>query len=132
MDRAKLGGVDRPATVDWIAEKIEDSAERFLADRNGHRLTGIDHFHPTNQTVRRPQCDAANTIAAELLLHFAGQMYGDAFVIGVDSQGVVNLRQMALRELGVEGRANDLHDLADMLAIAEVLSGGNHVLLRRG
>ena len=36
-------------------------------------------------------------------------------------QGVVDLRQVAFLELGVEGRADDLHDLAGVLAVGATM-----------
>ena len=69
-----LRGVDRAAAVDRLAEQVEDPAERFLADRHLHRLAGVDDLHAAHQAVGRAEGDAADAVAAQVLLHFAGQV----------------------------------------------------------
>ena len=96
-----------------------------------HGLAGIDDVHAAHQAVGRAQGDAANAVAAEVLLHLAGQVDGHALVVGVDAEGVVDLRQMAFFKLGVEGRADDLHDAAGVLAGAELVGSGNHASYSR-
>ena len=61
------------------------------------------------------QGDAADLAAAEVLLHFAGQVHADVLELGGDADGVVDGRHLMLGELGVEGRADDLRDLADVM-----------------
>ena len=126
VDRAVFLGVDRPAAVDRFAQQVEDAAERLLADRHCHGRAGIDHVHAAHQAVGRAEGDAADPVAAEVLLHLAGQLDLHALDIGFDREGVVDLRQVAFLELGVERRADDLHDLAGMLA---VICGCNHHML---
>src|SRR5262249_3179758 len=65
---------------------------------------------------RRAQSDAADAVAAELLLHLAGQSNGSALVFLFDADGIVDFRQVTLLELGVERRADHLHDLANLVA----------------
>ena len=70
-----LRGVDRAAAVDRLAEQVEDAAERLLADR--HRAPGLPvsiDLHAADQAVGRAQRDAADAVAAEVLLHLAGQV----------------------------------------------------------
>ena len=74
VDRPRLRGADRTAAIDRLAEQVEDAAERFLADGDRHGLAGVDHFHAADQAVGGAQGDAADAIAAEVLLHFAGQV----------------------------------------------------------
>ena len=90
-------GVDRAAAVDRLAQQVEDAAERLLADRHAHRAAGVDHRHAADQAVGRAQRHAADAVAAEVLLHLAGQVDLDALVVGVDRQGVVDVRAGALR-----------------------------------
>src|SRR5262249_2131664 len=68
-----------------------------------------------------------DAVAAQVLLHLAGQADGHALVFRVDADGVVDLRQVALLELGVEGRADDLHDAAGFLAVHARGNHGNSV-----
>ena len=51
-----------------------------------------------------------------MLLHLAGQVDRDALELAVDLDGVVDRRQLVFGELGVEGRTDDLGDLADVFA----------------
>ena len=38
--KPRLGGLDRPAAVERIAERVDDTAEESLADRNARDLSG--------------------------------------------------------------------------------------------
>src|SRR5262249_37782243 len=50
----------------------------------------------------------------------------DTLVIGVDAQGIVNLRKMAFLELGVKGRADNLDDAACALTVRFAVGGITH------
>ena len=76
---------------------------------------GVDALQAADQAVGAAQGDAADAAAAQVLLHFAGQVDLDALVFGDDLHGVVDRRQLVFGELGVEGRADDLRDVADVL-----------------
>ena len=108
VDRPALGRRDRPPAVDRVAQQVEDAAQRLLADRHAHRAAGVDHRHPADQPVGRAQGHAAHPVAAELLLHLAGQVDLDPLLLGLDLQCVVDVGQMPLVEIGVEGRADHL------------------------
>ena len=74
-------------------------------------LTGLPvsmHGHAADQAVGRAQGHAADAIAAEVLLDFAGQVDLHALDVAVDRQGVVDVGQVPFVELGVEGRADHL------------------------
>src|SRR5439155_24115925 len=60
---------------------------------------------------------------AQVLLHLADQVDRDALVVGVDLHRVVDFRQVPFLELGVERRADDLHDLAGLGCLA--VGGGD-------
>ena len=62
--------------------------------------------HAADEAVGRAEGDAADAVAAEVLLHFAGQTNADALEVGLDAEGVVDLRQMTFGEFDVEGRAD--------------------------
>ena len=112
VDGPELGRMDRSAPVDRLAEQVEDAPQRLLADGHGHGSTGVGDRHAADQAVGRAEGHAADAVAAQVLLHLAGQADGHALEIALDAQGVVDLRQMAGLELGVEGRADDLDDFA--------------------
>ena len=81
VDRPALLGVDRAAAVDRLAEQVEHAAERRLADGHGHRAAGVDALLAADQAVGAAQGDAADAAAAEVLLHFAGEVDLDALVL---------------------------------------------------
>jgi hypothetical protein len=121
-DRRRIA-VDRPtllrfhgaAVVDRLAQQVEHAAERGLAHRHRERGAGIDHRLAANQAVGRAECHAANLAAAEMLLHLADQVDGDALLVAVDAHGVVDRGDRVLGKLNVERRADDLGDLAGSL-----------------
>ena len=98
VDRPVLVGVDRAAAVDRLADQVEHAAQRGLADRHGHRRAGIDALLAADHAVGAAQGDAADAAAAQVLLHFAGQVDLDALVLGRDLDGVVNRRQVVFGE----------------------------------
>ena len=108
VDRPALAGGEVAAPVDRFTEQVEHPAEGLLADRHAHRTARVNHGHPAHQAVGRPERDAAHPVPAELLLHFAREPDLDPFLIGVDFQGVVDVGQVALFELGVKRRADHL------------------------
>ena len=90
-------------------------------------LAGVDALLAADQTVGAAQGDAADAAAAQVLLHFAGEVDLHALVLGDDLHGVVDRRQAVFGELDVERRADDLRDAADVLggfgAVAVDMSG---------
>ena len=78
MDRPVLFGLDRAAAVDRLADQVEHAAQRGLADRHRDRRAGVDAVHAADHAVGAAQGHAAHAAAAELLLHFAGQVELDA------------------------------------------------------
>ena len=81
MNGAVLGRGDRATTVDRLAQEVEDPAQRLLAHRHLHRLSGVHYLHAAHQTIGRPQRHAAHAVAAQVLLHLAGQTYRHALVV---------------------------------------------------
>ena len=113
VDRPAFRGVDRAAAVDRLAEQVEDAAERLLAD--GHRAPAC--------RCRRPSCRGPGRRSSPGRRSGRGCRPGAAaprrsggcctpLYVGVDLEGVIDLRQVAFLELGVEGRADDLDDPA--------------------
>ena len=82
MDRPVSVGVDRAAAVDRLAQQVEHPAQRLLADGHRDRRAGIDALHAADQAVGGAEGDAAHAVAAQVLLHFAGQVELDALVVG--------------------------------------------------
>ena len=108
-------GLDGAESVDRLADQVEDAAEGRLADGDLHGGAGVEAVHAADHPVGVAQGDAPHPPAAEVLLHFAGEVQFDALFVGDDFHGVVDGRHVRLAELGVEGRADDLRDAADVL-----------------
>ena len=117
VDRPVLLGRHGAAAVDRFAEQVENAAERHLADRHRYRLARVQRRHAAHQTVRGAEGHAADAVAAEVLLHLADQMDRRGLLILIDAQGVIDLGQVAFFKLGVERRADDLHDLAGVVSV---------------
>ena len=115
MDGPVIVGLDRPESVDRLADEIENPSQRGLAHRHVHRRAGIDALHAADHAVGVAQGHAADPAAAEVLLHFAGQIELDSLLIALDLDGVVNRRQLIFGKLDVESRADDLADAAYVL-----------------
>jgi hypothetical protein len=100
----------------WIGQRsFVSAAERGLAHGHRERGAGVDHRLAANQAVGRAEGHAANLAAAEMLLHLADQVDGDALLVAVDADGVVDRGDRVLGKLNVERRADDLGDLAGSL-----------------
>ena len=111
-------GIDRAAAVDRLAEQVEDAAERLLADR---------HRAPARR-CRRPPCRGPGRRSSRgrrsgrdcrpgaAALRRSGGCVTPLTSLST-AQGVVDFGQMAFLELDVEGRADDLHDLAGMWSL---------------
>ena len=74
MDGPIVLGLDRAAAVDHVADQVEHAAERGLAHRHLDRRAGVEAVHAADHAVGVAQGDAADPAAAEVLLHFAGQV----------------------------------------------------------
>ena len=108
---------DIASTIDWITQKIEDAAERSLADRDSHRGTGIVGFHSTDHPVGRAQRDTSHASAAQVLLHFARDLDVNTLHFLIDLESVVNFRKRSLGKFRIEGRSDDLRHATDVRAV---------------
>ena len=109
MDRQNLGRGDRALVVDRLAEDVEDSTQRALADRDSDRSAGVLRGRAAGQTVCGGHGDAADPVIAQMLLDLADDL--DA-VAAHDFYGVVDARQPSGREFDVDDRAGDLDHAA--------------------
>jgi peptide chain release factor 1 len=124
-DELRAAAVDRPpervgrdvgAVVHRHAEHVEDAAERRGADRHRDRRAGVRHVHAADHRVGGRHRHRAHGVAPDVLLHLGRHV--DARAVRrhrVDAQRVVDLGQVLGLELHVEDRADDLHDLADVV-----------------
>src|SRR5262249_36547993 len=89
-----------------------------------HGRARVVYVLAANETVRAAEGDAADAAAAQVLLHFAGKVDFDALFVRLDLYGVIDRGQAFFVELGVEGRADDLGDLAGRAVCG---SGGHQI-----
>ena len=97
VDRPVFVGIDRAAAVDRVARDVEHAAERGLADGHLHRLARVEAILAADEAVGAAEGDAADAAAAQVLLHFAGEIDLHALVLGDDLHGVVDRRQAGPR-----------------------------------
>ena len=114
MDRPALRRFHRAPAVHRVAEKVEDAAERGLADRHGNRGARVNAFGSAHQTIGAPKGHAAHPAAPEVLLHFPRQLEADSLVRAGDLHRVVDRRQSVLGVFHVERGADHLGNAADI------------------
>ncbi len=122
MDRAPLGGLDRPRVVNRLAHHVHDAAQGRVAHGHGDRLAGIDDLLSAHQAFGRVHGDGAYGVLAEML----GDLEHEAVAVIVGLERVQDLRKI-LAELHVDHGA---HDLAHLTLGA--LIGGHLLLLLPG
>ena len=66
--------VELLAVVDGLAEHVDETAERLLADGHGHGLAGVDDLDAAGQAVGGVHGDGAHAVVAEVLLHLGDQL----------------------------------------------------------
>ena len=110
MDRVVLVADQLAFAVDRLAKHIQQPAEGGLAHRNHDRRAGVHGLDPPPQTIGGGHGNAAHPVVAQVLLHLQHQPLA---VVGLQFQGVVDLRQLPLRELHIHHGADDLNDPAN-------------------
>ena len=118
MDRPSLFRVHRTVRiVDRLAEHVHHAAERGGPDRHRDWLAQVDRLHPALHAVGRLHRDRAHPRLAEVLLDLADDvdLRLARFSFGLDLNGVIDVRQVAVGKLDVDDRTDDLNDLADLL-----------------
>ncbi len=108
VDRAALIALDRPGLVHRLADDVHDAAERFLADRHGDHVAGVDDFLAANQAIGGVHRDRADGVFAQMLRHFQDE----PIALVLRFEGVKDGGQMAA-ELHVHNGAGYLAHPAD-------------------
>src|ERR1700680_1956789 len=110
VDRPPLHAVrNRRTVVDRVAEHVENSSERGLANRNRDRTAGVFDLHPADDGVGRRHCHRAHLIASDVLLHLDDDInVGAGIGLLTDAQSVVKLGQVLGLELDVQHRSDNL------------------------
>ncbi len=141
VDRSESGGASR-----WIDQRssaltgprpsigspirLNTRPSVALPDGHRHRGAGIDAFLAADHAVGAAQGDAADAAAAQVLLHFAGEVDLDPLVLAVDLDGVVDRRQMGFGEFDVERRADHLGYVANAFRGGLMVGRGCHGFCR--
>ncbi len=71
MNRHAFGRVHWTHVVHRLADHIQHAAQRFLAHRDGDRMTQVFNRHAANQAIGRLQSDGAHPTLADVLRHLA-------------------------------------------------------------
>ncbi len=101
--------------IDRLTQDIKDPPKGRLTYGHGDRIACVKNFGTTHKTIGGRHGDGAHTVIAQQLLHFKRNFDRDAaFGDGINLKSIVNFGQFATRELGINDRANDLGDIADV------------------
>ena len=111
VDRPALLAFDRRLVVYRLTEKVEDTAEVLVTDRNGDRAAGIGCLHAAHQAVGGLHRDAAHGILTDMLRN----LDRDDMAVVVDRDGVQQLGQRVSGKFNVKHRSGDLDNGADIL-----------------
>src|SRR6266540_512108 len=108
MDRALFLVRDRAGLIDRIADDVDDTAQRAVADRHRNGLPGVDDLLPAHEAFADIHGDRAHGRFAEML----GDLEHEAIALVLGLERVENGRQMPL-EMHVDDGADDLGDVPD-------------------
>ena len=108
MDRPIIIRLNRTTLIDRLTQNVEDASQCSDANWDRHRLAQVDAIQATHESVRTTECNASNTTATEVLLHFGCQVDLNALLFAFNFDCVVNRGQIAFRKLCVKRRANNL------------------------
>ena len=115
---AGSGTVDGPVgirgggglVIHRLAQQVEHAPQTLVAYGHLDGLAGVHGICAAHQTIGAAHGNAARHIVAGQLSNLHHQL----LAVVVDLNGVEQLRQLAILELDVQHRANDLDHLADM------------------
>ncbi len=116
VDGIVFFGVDRAQFVHRATDNVENAAHRGFAHGHHDGLARIRHFHAAHQTFGGVHGDGADHIVAQMLRHFADQLWSVAVVRVFYLQGGEDIRQVAVAELNVHHGADNLNDFTDVFA----------------
>ena len=108
VDRGGVGGADRAALVDRLADDVHDPAERLRADGHADLRAGVGDLLAAGEAVGRVHRDRADGALAEML----GDLEDEAVAVIVGLERREDLRQLAV-EADVDDGADHLADAAD-------------------
>ena len=123
--RRRGGSASAPSTCTGRSGKSTGSPSTFSTrpsvsgpDRHRNRLAEIDRRHAALHAVGRLHRDRAHAVLAEVLLDFGDDVdrRRSPCRLGLDAERVVDFRQVAVLELDVDHRPDDLNDFADVFS----------------
>src|SRR5262245_2751499 len=113
VNRVGLLRLNRAFLVDRFPEHVDETTERFTADRNGNRRTSILNVHSTCETISGGHGHATHAVFAKVLRHFKRQSHsrlsGGLILLLVDLERVIDAREMPGRKLDVHHRSDHLY-----------------------
>ena len=114
MNREALFRIDRPLSIDGLAEHVHQTAQRLRADRDADRLAQVLGWHTAHEPFGRLHRHRAHPALAEMLLYLADDADGrlDVESFARDAHGVKDPGKDAFAELDVNRRTGDSNDFA--------------------
>ncbi len=112
MDRTALLRLERLPLVDRVAQQVEYPAQGLIPDRHRDGRSGIDNICVSHQAIGGAHGHGTDPVASEVLLDLADQLDRFTISLEVDLESVEDIREMVSRELGIDGRPDDLDDLS--------------------
>ena len=117
MDRHAGLFTDRAELVDWLADDVEDAAQRLLAHGHADGTAEVDGLHAVHHAVGGFHGHGADAPLAQMLLDLEddadGRGHGET--VAGDAQRLIDGRHRRFFKLHVHGRTGDLDYLADIL-----------------
>ena len=95
--------------IDGITNNIKHTSQSLFPYRYGDRTACTDGFHTSDQSVCRTHSDAFYSIISQMLCHLYHQC---AAIPCGDVDGIIDLRQIALRKFDIQYCTDDLGDLS--------------------
>ncbi len=104
-------GVHGAHVIHGLAENIEHTAQRLLADRNGNGLAQIVGLHAADQTVGGLHGDGAHAAFADMLRDFGDDVdfVGNVVAFAGDANGIVDLGDVSFGKFNFDGGSGDLN-----------------------
>src|SRR5262249_31837359 len=113
VNRVGLLRLNRAFLVDRFPEHVDETTERFTADRNGNRGTRILNVHSTRETIGGGHGYPTHSVFAKVLGHFKRQSHnrlsGGLIFLLVDLERVIDVGEMPGGKLYVHHRSDHLY-----------------------
>src|SRR4051812_22795328 len=126
VDAPQLAGDLQVGVVEALAERVEHVALDLVADRDRERSAEVGDLLAADQAVGGLHGDGAHQVVAEVLGDLQRERALDLADLDGHLERVVQLGDLAPRELDVDDRTGDAHDAAGHRGVDSVVRSGGH------